>query len=110
MGAHLVDTTDALNDENDYERGMREERTRIVARLRSRATSEDVTADRWEKENDHRLADIHRKGADVLKEEARGIEGGYTVDADPAKAARVRERFGMSPASGDSSEPGGKHG
>ena len=80
MGAHLVDTTDALNDENDYERGMREVRTRIVARLRSRATSE------------------------------RGIEGGYTVDADPAKAARVRERFGMSPASGDSSEPGGKHG
>jgi hypothetical protein len=87
------------NDDNDYERGVREERARIVIRLRARATSEDVTADRWAQGGDDRMVALHHKAAEVLRSEASGIEGGYTVDDDPEKRARVRERFGMEPTS-----------
>jgi hypothetical protein len=83
------------NDENDYERGAREERVRIVARLRARATSEDVTGDRWAQGGNDRMEDLHHKAAEVLRSEASGIEGGYMVDSDPKKVASVRERFGI---------------
>ena len=41
------------------------------------------------------MVSLHRKAAEVLRSEASGIEGGYTVDVSPEAAARVRERFGM---------------
>jgi hypothetical protein len=69
------------NDENDYERGIREERARIVARLRARATTEDLTSDRWAHGGDDRMVGLHHKAAEVLRSEASGIEGGYTVDS-----------------------------
>ena len=62
------------NDENDYEIGVREERARIVARLRARATSEDLTADRWAQGGDDRMTALHRKAAEVLREEASALE------------------------------------
>ena len=71
------------------------ERKTIVARLRARATTEDLTADRWAQGGDDRMVSLHRKAAEVLRSEASGIEGGYTVDVSPEAAARVRERFGM---------------
>ena len=56
----------------------------------------------------HHKASVDMLGVIVI--EASNVLRGYTVDADPAEVARVRERFGMGPSGGDSSEPGGKHG
>lgn len=54
--------------------GLCVERDRIVARLRARATSEDVCADRWAQGGDDRMEALHRKAADVLREEATALE------------------------------------
>jgi hypothetical protein len=47
---------------------------------------------------------------EAIAQESIRARYGYTVDSDPKKVAAIRERFGMRPSDGDSSEPGGKHG
>ena len=55
---------------------VREERTRIVARLRARATAEQVTAYRWAQSGNARVEALHQKAADVLLEECDRLERG----------------------------------
>lgn len=54
-------------------RAVDEETARIVARIRSRATSEDVTADR---QSSPVCASQHRMAAHVLRDEADRLEKG----------------------------------
>ena len=56
--------------------GASGERARIVARLRSRATSERVTADRWAHGGDDRMTALHTKAAEVLEDECERLEKG----------------------------------
>ncbi len=56
--------------------GVAHERARVIERLRARATSEEVTADRWAQSGDDRMTALHRKSAEVLLDECDRIESG----------------------------------